>query len=174
VTIPEPFAMFLKILCVLTITLSVTMPARTQNLLFTPEPQEKVIADAFNTPYANALLKRFSDVVRKEGDRACLAAKGLDEAALIARGRGIFQRYGLQMVKDAEATVDRSAFEAAFAESVGLDGLAELARLMQHPDVKAYWAVARTLRMAALSELTVRYFDLYVERSGLKFDDISP
>jgi hypothetical protein len=94
--------MFLETLSVLTIVFSVTLPARAQGPFGVhSEPPEKLVTDTLRTPYADALLKRFAAAVRKDGDGACLQAKALDEAALIASGRAMLQRYGMQTIVSA-------------------------------------------------------------------------
>ena len=67
--------------------------------------------------------------MRKDGDPACLQAKALDDAALVARGRALLQRYGVQMAKVLNENFDRAAYQAALSAAGEPDAEAELARL---------------------------------------------
>lgn len=151
------------------------VPARAQGKLgFWPEPPEQLMGAVLQTPYAQALLKTFAASVRKDGDRACLQAKALDDAASIAGGRSLLQRYGVRMMTLIEENFDRAAFEAALATSAGPDAAAEIVSLEGQPDVKAFIAVYRPARLAKVMDTVLEQFDRYVLIRRVKLDPIAP
>jgi hypothetical protein len=84
--------MFSKLLLALMIALAAGLPARAQGpFRMGQEPMDELVREAFATPYAGALFKRFAATVRKNGDASCLQTKALDDAVLMARGRALLQ-----------------------------------------------------------------------------------
>ena len=89
-------AMFIKLSLVLTIALAAALPARAQGLLgMWLDPPDKLVGEALDSAYARAILETFAASVRRDGDPACLDAKAPDDAALVAGGRALLQRYGV-------------------------------------------------------------------------------
>jgi hypothetical protein len=100
-------AMFIKVSLALAIALAVASPARAQGLLgMWLDPPDKLVGEALDTAYARAILKTFAASVRRDGDPACLDAKALDDAALVAGGRVLLQRYGVQMMKILDESIE--------------------------------------------------------------------
>src|SRR5687768_6276093 len=92
-------AAFIKILLTLTLV-AVAMPARAQGPVgMSAEPADTLLREGLDTPYAQAVLETFAASVRKHGDASCLQTKKLDDAAIIAGGRALLQRYGMQTKK---------------------------------------------------------------------------
>ena len=106
----------LRLLLALTIALAAALPARAQGLVgMSPAEAEALTRAALETPYGQAHLKRFATSVRRDGDAACLQAKSLDDAALVARGRALLQHYGVQMVKVLNENFDRATYQEALS-----------------------------------------------------------
>lgn len=89
--------------------------------------------EVLDTAYAQALLKTFAANVRKVGEPSCLRAKGLDEAALITRGRALLQTYGVRFLEILDENFDDAVTQSAFAAAAGTNARTELDRLLQHP-----------------------------------------
>ena len=168
-------AMFIKPLLALVLVLAAALPARAQGP-FGPrsEPADKLVREALQTPYATALLKTFAASVRKDGDPACLQTKALDDAALIERGRALWERYGVQMMKVLDENFDRAAFQAALSAGAGPKAAAELERLERDPDVKKLIAVNRPARLAKVVDSIVENFDRFVLIRRIKLAPTHP
>jgi hypothetical protein len=151
------------------------MPARAQGLIGTwPEPAEKVVGEALDTAYARAILKTFAAAVRRSSDPVCLQAKALDDAALVAGGRALLQRYGVQMMNIIDENVDRAAYQWALSASAGSNAAAELERLKRDPDVKTFIALSRPAHLAKRIDAITEQFDSYVLIGRIKLDPVSP
>jgi len=110
--------MLRKLLLALSIALAAALPVRAQETGgFWSEPPDQLFGAALESPYAQALLKRFAAAVHKDGDQACLQAKALDDAALAARGQALLRRHGVQMAKLMDENFDRAAYLAALSAS---------------------------------------------------------
>jgi hypothetical protein len=139
-----------------------------------PDTPESLARDAVSTPYADALLKQFVANVRKDGDAACLQAKGLDDAALTARGRSLWQVRGVQTLTLFEQAYDRKVYEEAVAEAAGRDVPAELERLRKDAGVKKLIEISRPLKLANAINHLVEEFDRYVLVARIKLDPVHP
>ncbi len=147
----------------LVLVLAAAPAARAQGSLgMSAEEADTLLNDAFAAPYGSALLKSFAVTVRQDGDAACLDAKALDDAALTARGRSLFLRYGMRMMKSLDEAFDRSACEAALAASVGPNAAAEVERLKRNPQVKMVLALERPIKLAKVADLVVEQYDRYL------------
>jgi hypothetical protein len=166
--------MLARLLLVAIVTLVAPLSVSAQGLFGTSEPADRLIGDALATPYAEAMLTRLTARVRKSADPACLQAKALDDAALIARGRALLQRRGEQMLRILDESLDRAAFRAALAENGEPDAMAEMERLGQEPDVKAFLALYRPARLATVLDSMMEQFDRYVLVGRIKLDAVSP
>jgi hypothetical protein len=166
--------MLVRLMLAATITAAVALPARAQGALGTSEPVDRLIGAALATPYAEAQLKRFADNVRKAGDAACLQAKALDEAALIARGRALLQRRGEQTMRILEENFDKAAYQAALTENGEADATAEMERLSQEPEVKAYLELYRPAQLAKVLDTILEQFDRHVLVGRIKLDPVAP
>jgi hypothetical protein len=167
--------MSLKPLLALVVILAAALPARAQGP-FGPrsEAADKLVREALDTPYATALLKTFAASVRKDGDPACLQAKALDDAALIERGRALWERYGVQMMKVLDENFARAAYQAALSAGAGPKAAAEFERLERNPDVKKLMAVYRPARLAKVVESIVENFDRFVLIGRIKLAPTHP
>ena len=141
---------------------------------FWPQPAEATMREALETPYAKAFLKQFAANVRKDADAACLQTKGLDEAALIARGQALVQARGTQFIKLLEENFDDAAAQAAFAASAGPKAGAEFDRILQHKDVRKLEALNRPIKLAALTDTVFEQFDRYLLLQRIKLYPASP
>jgi hypothetical protein len=114
-------ALLIKLLLAFMVGLAGASPVHAQGGPFAmwPEAPDALVRDALATPYAHALLKTFAANVRKDGEAACLQAKGLDEAVLIERGRALLQVRGVQMLKILDENIDRAAYQAALSQAAG-------------------------------------------------------
>lgn len=137
-----------------------------------PDTPESLVRDAVSTPYADALLKQFVANVRKDADAACLQAKGLDDAALTARGRALWQARGVQTLTLLEQAYDRKVYEAAVTEAAGRNVPAELERLRKDADVKELIAISRPLKLANTTDSILEDFDRYVLIARIKLDPV--
>jgi hypothetical protein len=168
-------AMSIKPLLALVVILAAALPTHAQGP-FAPrsEPADKLVGEALDTPYATALLKTLAASVRKDGDPACLQAKALDDAALIARGRALWERYGVQMMKVLDENFDRAAFQAALSAGAGSKAAAEFERLERDPDVKKLIVVNRPARLAKVVDSIVENFDRFVLVGRIKLAPTHP
>ena len=168
-------AMSIKPLLALVIVLAAASPAQAQGpFARQSEPADKLVREALDTPYATALLKTFAASVRKDGDPACLQAKALDDAALIERGRALWQRYGVQMMKVLDENFDRPAYQAALSAGAGPKAAAEIERLRRDPDVKKFIAVYRPAQLAKVVNSIVENFDRFVLIGRIKLAPTHP
>jgi hypothetical protein len=165
--------MLVKLLAFMIALAAATLPARAQDPLeIWPAPE--LVHEALDSPYAQALLKTFAASVRKRGDPACLRATAPDDAALVARGRALLQRYGVQMTKVMNENFDRSTFQSALSASVGPDAVAEIERLKRDPNVKTLISLHRPVRLAKVVDTIIEQFDRYVLIGRIKLDPVSP
>jgi hypothetical protein len=166
--------MLARLLLAATITLATALPARAQTVLGMTEQADRLIADALVSPQGEALLKTFAANVRKAGDPACLQAKALDEAALVAGGRALLQRRGVQAVKILDDNFDPAAYQAALAESGEPDAVAEMERLRTDPRVKAMLALYRPAQLAKVLDFVLEQFDRHVLVARINLDPVAP
>jgi hypothetical protein len=170
----EP-VMLRKLLLALSIALAAALPVRAQETGgFWSEPPDQLFDAALESPYAQALLKRFAAAVRKDGDQACLQAKALDDAALAARGQALLRRHGVQMAKLMDENFDRAAYLAALSASAGRNAAAEIERLKRDPGVKTFTALNRPAQLARTVDMVLEQFDRYVLVGRIKLDPIAP
>ena len=166
-----PRSLLLKTLFACTMALATALPAHAEHPLGPPEQR---IRDSFATPYAGALLKNFVKSVRRSADGTCLQEKALDDAALAARGSELLQRYGIQLLKQIDETIDRDAQQKTFLENAGPRAASELDQLKRDADVKKLLAVARPGDLARTVGIVAENFDRYVLVGRIKLDPISP
>jgi hypothetical protein len=165
--------MVARLLLALTIALA-ALPARAQGLIgMSPEAADALIGAALDAPYGQAHLKTFAASVRKDGDAACLQARALDDAALIARGRALLQRYGVKMVRLMNEKFDRTAYQTALAAAGEPDAAAEIARLEDDPAVKKYIELYRPARLVKVLDSLTEQFDRYVLIGRFKLATVS-
>lgn len=171
----RPFA-FIKLLLALSVTLGAAGSAIAQEgpRGIWPDTPESIVRDAVSTPYAAALLKQFVANVLKDGDAACLQSKGLDDAALTARGRAVWQARGVKMLSMLEQAYDRKMYEAALAQDGGRNVTAELERLRKDPDVKKLVEISRPIKLAGAMDHIVEQFDRYVLIARIKLNPVHP
>ena len=169
-------APMLNLLLAFALGLAVGPPARAQEgpRGMWPDTPETLSRDAVSTPYADALLKQFAANVRKDGVAACLQAKGLDDAALVARGRTLWQARGTQMLRAAEQAFDRDAYNAALSATAGRNARAEIERLRQDRDIKKFIEISRPMKLANALDSIVEQFDRYVLIRRIKLDPVHP
>jgi hypothetical protein len=159
----------------LAIALAAALPARAQGLLgMWLDPPDKLVGEALDSAYAHAILKTFAASVRRDGDPGCLDAKALDDAALIAGGRALLQRYGVQMMRILDENIDRAAYQSALSARAGPNAAAEFERLKRDPGVKTFIALDRPARLAKVVDTIMEQFDRYVLIGRIKLDPISP
>jgi hypothetical protein len=166
----------IKPLLALVMAFAVAAPLRAQEgpRGMWPDTPETLSRDALATPYAAALLKQFAANVRKDGDAACLQARGFDDAALVARGRALWQSRGMQMLKLMEQAYDRDAYNAALAAAAGRNAAAELERLRRDRDVRKLIEISRPIKLAGALDHLVEQFDRYVLIARIKLDAVHP
>jgi hypothetical protein len=167
---------FIRLLLAATITVA-ALPsawARGGPFGFWPQQADATMREVLDTPYAKAFLKQFAANVRKDGDAACLQEKGLDEAALIARGQALVQVRGTQFMKLLEENFDDAAAQAAFAASAGPKAAAEFEKLLQHPDARRLETLGRPIKLAELTDKVFEQFDRYLLIQRIKLYPASP
>jgi hypothetical protein len=166
-------AMLIKVS--LALTLAAALPARAQGLLgLWLDPPDKLVGEALDSAYAHAILKTFAASVRRDGDPGCLDAKALDDAALIAGGRALLQRYGVQMMRILDENIDRAAYQSALSARAGPNAAAEFERLKRDPGVRTFIALDRPARLAKVVDTIMEQFDRYVLIGRIKLDPVSP
>lgn len=161
-----------RLLAALVVTLSAVSTAGAQGgpLGIGKEPPEALFREAFATPYAQALLKQFAANVRKDGDAVCLREKGLDDAALIARGRALWEGHAVQTLKTLDAIYDYKAYEAELGRST----VAEFERLKSDGGVKKLVQTFRPAKLAHVTDFILEQFDRYVLIARIKLDPVAP
>jgi hypothetical protein len=130
------------------------------------DPDEAVNA-AFSAPYGLLLVAEAATVLGDSADAACLTAKRIEKAAAES-ARAILLRVGAQMVRKIAGAVDQAAFKAKFAARKGAKAEADLARLSSNPDVRAYLALARPAKLAAVANLVIENFERYALLQRIK------
>jgi len=138
------------------------------------EEPEVLFRDALAMPYGEVLLKTFAESVRRNGDPACLQAKAIDDAAAIAQGRAILQRYGVRMMQILDESIDAAAYAKELTAAAGADAETELKRLWEDPEVKQLIAIGRPARLARVLDMVLEQFDRHLLIERVKFDTISP
>jgi hypothetical protein len=167
--------MLARLLIAVTITFAAALPARAQSLIgMSPAEAEALMGAALDAPYGQLHLKNFVAAVRRDGDAACLQAEALDDAALVARGRALLQRYGVEIVKVLNENFNRAAFQAALQEAGEPDAAAEIKRLDGDPAVQKFIELYRPARLAKLLSNVTEQFDRYVLIARIKLYAISP
>src|SRR5215813_12373390 len=114
---------------------------------------------AFTRPYGRLLAAEFGEVVRDSANADCLKTKGIERTALAKRTIPILLRQARQMFELLDGTIDRAAFDARLRELAGPNVEAERARLRNDPDVQAFLALWRRLRLAAAADLVIENID---------------
>lgn len=166
--------MILRPLFGLAIVVASALPAQAQDLLGPlAEPRETQIRKALATDYVQPLLKTFVASVRKAGDPVCLQSKAFDDPAIAERGRALWQRYGVQMMKVMDENFDQKAYESALEAEAGRGALAEIIRLKQDDGVRKLIEVNRIARQAKQVDTILENFDRYVLVARIKLDAIS-
>jgi hypothetical protein len=156
-----------KFLLAVTLLLSAAPPAGAQAVLvISSEPRDALVRDALATPYAEALLAPLPGAVRRSADPACLHDKGLEDAAIMTRGRALLAQAGLLMFKGFD-----EAFDTA---SVGAQAIAEIERLEREPAIRHLNGLNRTRQFADWMDMLVEMFDRYVKVARVRLDPISP
>ena len=114
---------------------------------------------AFAEQYGRLLAAEFAEVVSDSADAACLKAKGIERTALAERTNGILLRQARQMFEIIDDAIDRAAFDARLRELAGPSVEAEWARVRNDPDVKAFLALYRSLRLATAADVAIENLD---------------
>ena len=158
------------IIVVLFFLLLEIFPARAQLLQFPIEPPGPFVREALSNSYGRALMAPFAKTVAQNADAACLQSKALDDAKLIERGRGVFQRYGTQSMEIIIKNFDTRRYESRIAEIAGPKAAAELMKLRNDQDVKRYLRLERPIRLAKVLDFVVENFERYalLNRINLK------
>src|SRR5262245_48327951 len=115
---------------------------------------------AFVRPYGRLLATEFAEVVRDSANADCLKTKGIERTALAERTNRILLRQATQMFELLDGTIDRAAFDARLRELAGPNVEAEWARVRNDPDVKAFLALHRSLRLAVAADVTIEKLDM--------------
>jgi hypothetical protein len=114
---------------------------------------------AFAERYGTLLAAEFAEVVRDSADVECLKTKGIERTALAERTNGILLRQAKQMFEIIDGVIDRPAFDARLAEFAGPNVKTEWARVRDDPDVKAFLALTRSLRLAIGADVAIETLD---------------
>jgi hypothetical protein len=143
-------------------------------LVISSEPREALVRDALATPYAEAMLAPLVEAVRRNADAACLRDEGLDDAAILMRGRVLLAQGGIRMFKGFDEAFDRAAWQAALTASAGAEAIAEIERLERDPAIRHLNGLHRTRQFADWMDMLVEMFDRYVKVARVRLDPISP
>jgi hypothetical protein len=166
--------MLARFLLAATVALAAALPVSAQGLFGMAEPPDALMSDALASPQGEALLKTFAANVRKSGDPSCLQAKALDDAALVAGGRALLQRRGVQTIRILDENFDRAAYQAALTEGGEPDAVAEVEKLRGEPDVKAFIALHRPAQLARLLDYVLEQFDRHVLIARINLYPVAP
>ncbi len=127
-------------------------PGRAQSQVTVPftylegEPAQLVEA-AFSAPFGRLLIAEFAAAIADSADAACLKAKGIETSAIEERARATAIRQGGEFIRKYLSAVDRAAFKTSLESRMGAG--AELVKLRDDPDVRAYLELASPVRHAA-------------------------
>jgi hypothetical protein len=169
-----PRSTLLKTLFAWTLALGAAQPALAQSRFGEPETPEERITDAFETPYADFLVKTFVTSVRKNADAACLQQKALDDAAIAARSSALLQHHGTRMLKLIDASVDHKARQKIFLANAGPRAVSELAQIKRDVEVQTLLAISWPADLARTVSAVTENFDQYLAIGRIKLDPISP
>ena len=164
-----------RLLLMVILTAVLATPVRAQFSVAAPDEQPAAfMREALAHPYGRALVAEFAKQVRQAVEPACLQSKKLDDAALGERGRDIFQRYGARIIEVYRDTIDPGLFDAALEDLAGRNTKAEIVKLREHPDIRQYLAIERSVRLARALDAAVENFDRYVLILRIPLKPISP
>jgi hypothetical protein len=152
------------LLALLAALIAVQMPQSapaqvTVSLSYIENDPAKLVEAAFSAPYGRLLIAEFAAVLTESADPACLKSRSLQASALAERARSIVLRQGAELVKKFASAVDRAALKTAFASRMGAGADAELAKLRNNPDVRAFLELAAPARDAATANAVVETLD---------------
>jgi hypothetical protein len=135
---------------------------------------QRTAEEAFAGPYGEAIVKELAGALLAAADKACLAAKDLDEAKLAAAGRALLVKYGQRMTDHLRGLIDARAAETRFERAMGAGATAELAALAGDPAVKRLTELAGPGELDRLAGLTIDIFDRYATAKRLGLRNVSP
>jgi hypothetical protein len=121
----------------------------------------KFVAAAFEQPYGRAVAAQFSAALTDSADPACLKAKAITTTQIEERARSMLTQRGAYVLERAVAMTDRAKFKSYLKARLGKDGAAELERLRNDPDVKAYRAVDEPAELAFITAYIVENINRY-------------
>jgi hypothetical protein len=128
----------------------------------TPAEREAFTRDAFASAYGKANIAELGKALRADADPACLSSKGLQAAALEARGRDLFINWTNTLSERMNALYDPKVYGELFTAS------AEFDRLKQHADVKRYMALSAPARQVKLIDSMTENFARYMLINKIK------
>ena len=135
----------------------------------------KFVAAAFEQPYGRAVAAQFSAALIDSADPACLKAKAITTQQIADRARSMLTQRGAYVLERAAAMHDRAKFKNYLKARIGKDGVAELERLRNDPDVKAYRAVDEPAELAFIAAYIVENIFRYAMINRIEFaKPISP
>jgi hypothetical protein len=120
---------------------------------------EQLAETAFSILYGRMIIAEFAAVVAESADAACLKTNGIEKSALEGRARAITIRHGAQQIRKYASAVDRAAFKSSLASSMGAGSEAELSKLRENNDVRAFMALAAPARDAAIVNTVTETLD---------------
>lgn len=131
------------------------------------EPPQAFVRDALESPYGQALARRFGELLRRSASEACAKQRDLDLSRMASLGFAILEKRGAQMLERAVALLDRGQFDAAFAALAGTGARDERARLRTHPDVQRFLALTRPARQARVLDDLSDTLDRYAQQRAI-------
>jgi hypothetical protein len=140
---------------------SASAQARDFSSYFLDVAPAKFVAAAFEQPYGRAVAAQFSAALIDGADPACLKAKTITTKQIEERARSMLTQRGAYVLERAAAMTDRAKFKSYLKARIGKDGVAELERLRNDPDVKAYRAVDEPAEMAFIAAYIVENITRY-------------
>jgi hypothetical protein len=128
----------------------------------------RFVAAAFAQPYGRAILAEFTAALRDTADPQCLKAKGVTKEKLSDRARTILLQRGTYMLERLVKMTNRATFKTYLHARIGSDGIAELERLRNDSDVRAYRAVDEPAELAFIAAYIVENIDRYNRITRIK------
>jgi hypothetical protein len=130
-------------------------------------PAEFVSA-AFAQPYGRALVTEFAVILGDSANPECLKAKGITKEKLSDSARTILPQRGTFLLKRLIGTIDQATFKTYAPARIGRDGLAEIKRLEDNPNVRTYLDIEKPALLAYVASYIAENVDRYALLNRIK------
>jgi hypothetical protein len=128
----------------------------------------KFVAAALAQPYGHAVVKEFAAALSDSADPQCLKAKGMTKDQLSDRARALLLQRGTYMLERLLMMTNRAMFKNYLKARIGREGIAELDRLRNDPNVRVYRAIDEPAELAYIAASIVDNIDHYTRITKIK------